>query len=183
MKKISVLLLAVMMLFAFTACDNEPNKETPIISNEDLAVAKDAYKAVIDDINSKTTTAGTDDPESAAGGEQTLASFTSGDKSYSVKYNLSYTFKDNWSVTITVSADGYSMEFTATNSSTEITVTVGDKSYKVAAATITAGNTITGTVTADDDEEEQVPPEDGEEESTQTGGDNEGTDGMAPVDP
>lgn len=182
MKKILILLLAGMMLFAFTACNNEPDKEEAAISAKDLDVAEDAYKAVIDDINSKTAEPGTDNPESAAGGSQTLKSFMSGDKSYSVKYNLSWTSKDNWSVTITVSADGYSMEFTVTNSSTEITVTVNGKNYTVLASSITKENTITGTVTADDEEEEQVPPEDGEEESTQPGGDNEGSDEMEGVD-
>ncbi len=183
MKKILILLLAGMMLFAFTACNNEPDKEEAAISAKDLDVAVDAYKAVIDDINSKTAENGTDNPESAAGGEQTLATFTSGDKSYSVKYNLSWTSKDNWSVTITVSDDNYSMEFTVTNSSTEVTVTVNGKNYTVSASSITKGNTITGTVTADDDEEEQTSPDDGEEESTQPGGDVGGTDNMDPVDP
>lgn len=50
MKKISVMLLAAMMLFAFVACDNNPNAETakPVFSNDFSGTAEE-LKAVFGD--------------------------------------------------------------------------------------------------------------------------------------
>lgn len=189
MKKIIVMLLALCMVFSFAACENNPNNETPQISSEDLKLAQGIYKAVVDDINSKLTT-GTDDPESAAGGDHDVTY-----EQYSVAYTFSYVSASDWTLEITVTNESAAtVSFSVGSASDELAdVTIGETTYRVGVTDIKNGNFIKGVDGSDDpeestppdEEEEMTPPDqDEEEQGNPDSGDSsqEGGNDMAPVD-
>ena len=171
MKKFIVLLSIVAMLFAFTACDDDPNNDTPAsgISDTDMTIAKNAYAAAVDDINSKLPT-GTDDPEESAGGEHSVT-FKEGTKTYKVDYTFTYTAGDTaeeavWNLRIEVTSDDYSMSFdVGSDSSERVGVTVNTDKYDVGAIDIKNGKYINGVDTDNPefDNPEQTDPEEPEQ--------------------
>ena len=184
MKKISVMLLAALMLFAFTACDDNPNEDVVSISDPDLKIAQAAYTEVVKDINSKFTT-GTDDPEQAAGGKHDIT-MNHESVNYDIEYDFSHTKEGDtavWSVKVTVTADEYVMTFTVGSDSAEnIEVTVGDATYTVGAVDLKGNNQIEGGVETDG--EEATEPEEEEQAPTGDDSDEEGVteDEYEPVD-
>ena len=145
MKKISVLLLALMMLFAFTACDDNPNDETPDVPMDTLTAI---FKAVISDVT------------------DTLISPTEGDVSvegYEVSYKYTATVSSavvsDWTVEVTATkegADSISFIIKSEDLGKTIDVTIGENTYPVAANDI-KGDTIISGFVGDDDEEEKTP--------------------------
>ena len=145
MKKISVLLLALMMLFAFTACDDNPNDETPDVPMDTLTAI---FKAVISDVT------------------DTLISPTEGDVSvegYEVSYKYTVTVSSavvsGWTVEVNATkegADSISFIIKSEDLGKTIDVTIGENTYPVAANDI-KGDTIISGFVGDDDEEEKTP--------------------------
>ena len=172
MKKLIVIAFSAMMLFAFTACENNPNTTVGDISSTDLNIAKSAYAAVISHLNET----GVDQAESA---EQEIPTrITVESNSYTVKYQLSSPTAVNITVT---GEDNYVMTFSYENGDATIEVTVNDDKYTVQANSITNGVEISDTTGTDDDEEEEVLPPDEEEQVPAPDEDEEGTDVMEPV--
>lgn len=144
MKKISVLLLALMMLFAFTACDDNPNDETPDVPMDTLTAI---FKAVISDVD-------------------TLIPYTEGDVSvegYEVSYKYTATVSSavvsDWTVEVNATkegADSISFIIKSEDLGKTIDVTIGENTYPVAANDI-KGDTIISGFVGDDDEEEKTP--------------------------
>ena len=145
MKKISVLLLALMMLFAFTACDDNPNDETPDVPMDTLTAI---FKAVISDVT------------------DTFISPTEGDVSvegYEVSYKYTATVSSavvsGWTVEVNATkegADSISFIIKSEDLGKTIDVTIGENTYPVAANDI-KGDTIISGFVGDDDEEEKTP--------------------------
>ena len=145
MKKISVLLLAIMMLFAFTACDDNPNDETPDVPMDTLTAI---FKAVISDVT------------------DTLIPSTEGDVSvegYEVSYKYTATVSSvvvsDWTVEVNATkegADSISFIIKSEDLGKTIDVTIGENTYPVAANDI-KGDTIISGFVGDDDEEEKTP--------------------------
>lgn len=145
MKKISVLLLALMMLFAFTACDDNPNDETPDVPMDTLTAI---FKAVISDVT------------------DTLIPYTEGDVSvegYEVSYKYTATVSSavvsDWTVEVNATkegADSISFIIKSEDLGKTIDVTIGENTYPVAANDI-KGDTIISGFVGDDDEEEKTP--------------------------
>ena len=148
MKKISVLLLAVMMLFAFTACDDNPNDEGSKIPMDTL---KTLFKEVVG--NSAF------DISNPYYEDETFKS----SEGYDVTYDMS-TVKNGDSITewvfdITATkegADTISFTISSKDLGSNIEVTIGENKYSVAASDIKDKTIITGFV-GDDDEEEKTP--------------------------
>ena len=147
MKKISVLLLVVMMLFAFTACDDNPNDEGSKIPMDTL---KTLFKDVVGYSDFETGYAEDD-------------SFTSSE-GYSVIYSFSTQKQDSliteWTIDIKSAtkegADTISFTISSKDLGSNIEVTIGENKYSVAASDIKDKTIITGFV-GDDDEEEKTP--------------------------
>ncbi len=148
MKKFAVLLLAVFMLFAFAACENNPNEES---SDVPMATLSAMFKAVIGDIDTA------------------VIAHTEGDVTVD-GYAVSYTYDptgssgviSTWTVEINATkegADTIHFVISSADLGDEIEVTIGEEKYNVAANDIKADTIINGFV-GDDDEEEQTPVQD-----------------------
>ena len=182
MKKISVMLLAALMLFAFVACNDDANDgKVAALGASDKKIAQDAYAAVVKALG----TPAADVPDGTT-------KVTVGNAEYTVKYSFDLTkadgadgadAKDTWKISIEVSNDkegdaAYKMTFElgSADLGKNITVKVNDDSYTVAANDIKNGKDIAGVET---DPEEQTPT-DPDEETTEPGGDDtSGTGGGA----
>ena len=175
MKKISVILLAALMLFAFVACNDDANDgKVAALSASDKEIAQAAYAAVVTDLGTPTD----DVPD------KTIAKVKVGDAEYTVKYSFDLTkaagadAKDTWKISIEVSNgktgdEAYKMTFElgSADLGKNITVKVNDDSYTVAANDIKGDNKIGGIET---DAPEQEDPE---EEGTVPGGDSSDNEG------
>ena len=101
MKKISVMLLAALMLFAFVACNDDANDgKVAALGASDKKIAQEAYAAVVKALGTPTK----DVPET------TLANKVKVDNvDYTVKYSFDLTkatgadAKDTWKISIEVS--------------------------------------------------------------------------------
>lgn len=148
MKKLLILFLALVAVFGFVACDNNPNEEG---SDVPMATLSAMFKAVIGDI----------DPA--------VIAHTEGDVTvdgYAVSYVYDPTGSSGvistWTVEINATkegADTISFVISSADLGKEIEVTIGEEKYKVAANDIKADTIIQGFV-GDDDEEEQTPVQD-----------------------
>ena len=176
MKKISVMLLAALMLFAFVACNDDANDgKVAALGTSDKEIAQAAYAAVVKDLGTPA-----DDVNN-----ETLADKVKVDNvEYTVKYSFDLTkatgadAKDTWKISIEVSNgktgdEAYKMTFELGSADLDknITVKVNDDSYTVAANDIKGDNKIGGIET---DAPEQEDPE---EEGTVSGGDSSDNEG------
>ena len=181
MKKISVMLLAALMLFAFVACNDDANDgKVAALGASDKKIAQEAYAAVVKDLGTP----------SGDVTDKTLADVKVDNVDYTVKYSFDLTkatgadAKATWKISIEVTNDkagdeAYKMTFELGSADLDknITVKVNDDSYTVAAADIKGDNKIGGIETTDDpekeDPEETTPSDDpsGNEENDDTQGD------------
>ena len=181
MKKISVMLLAALMLFAFVACNDDANDgKVAALGASDKKIAQEAYAAVVKDLGTP----------SGDVTDKTLADVKVDNVDYTVKYSFDLTkatgadAKATWKISIEVTNDkagdeAYKMTFELGSADLDknITVKVNDDSYTVAAADIKGDNKIGGIETTDDpekeDPEETTPSVDpsGNEENDDTQGD------------
>ena len=169
MKKISVMLLAALMLFAFVACNDDANDgKVAALGTSDKEIAQAAYAAVVKALGTPIA----DVPDGTT-------KVTVGNAEYTVKYSFDLTkaagadAKDTWKISIEVSNgktgdEAYKMTFElgSADLGKNITVKVNDDSYTVAANDIKNGKDIAGVET---DPEEQTPS-DPEEEGAETDG-------------
>ena len=175
MKKISVMLLAALMLFAFVACNDDANDgKVAALGASDKKIAQEAYAAVVKALGTPA-----DDVT-----DKTLADKVKVDNvEYTVKYSFDLTkatgadAKDTWKISIEVSNgktgdEAYKMTFELGSADLDknITVKVNDDSYTVAANDIKGDNKIGGIET---DAPEQEDPE---EEGNLSGDGNDETD-------
>ena len=164
MKKISVMLLAALMLFAFVACNDDANDgKVAALGTSDKEIAQAAYAAVVKDLGTPA-----DDVT-----DKTLADKVKVDNvEYTVKYSFDLTkatgadAKDTWKISIEVSNgktgdEAYKMTFELGSADLDknITVKVNDDSYTVAANDIKGDNKIGGIET--DAPEQEDPEEEG----------------------
>ena len=181
MKKISVMLLAALMLFAFVACNDDANDgKVAALGASDKKIAQEAYAAVVKDLGTPS-----DDVT-----DKTLNKVNVDNVDYTVKYSFDLTeatgadAKATWKISIEVTNgktgdEAYKMTFELGSADLDknITVKVNDDSYTVAAADIKGDNKIGGIETTDDpekeDPEETTPSDDpsGNEENDDTQGD------------
>ena len=176
MKKISVILLAALMLFAFVACNDDANDgKVAALGASDKKIAQEAYAAVVKALG----TPDKDVPETALKDKVEVDNVE-----YTVKYSFDLTkatgadAKDTWKISIEVSNgktgdEAYKMTFELGSADLDknITVKVNDDSYTVAANDIKGDNKIGGIET---DAPEQEDPE---EEGTVPGGDSSDNEG------
>lgn len=149
MKKLLILFLALVTVFGFVACDNNPNEEASDVPMDTL---KTIFKDVIFDVT---------DPLIPPPGEQTVTS-----DGYTVIYTFESEVSDSvvtsWDMTVNATkegADTISFVISSADLGKEIEVTIGEEKYKVAANDIKADTIIQGFV-GEDDEEEQTPVQD-----------------------
>ncbi len=164
MKKISVMLLAALMLFAFVACNDDANDgKVAALGTSDKEIAQAAYAAVVKDLGTPA-----DDVTN-----KPLADKVNVDNvEYTVKYSFDLTkatgadAKYTWKISIEVSNgktgdEAYKMTFELGSADLDknITVKVNDDSYTVAANDIKGDNKIGGIET--DAPEQEDPEEEG----------------------
>lgn len=163
MKKISVILLAALMLFAFVACNDDANDgKVAALGASDKKIAQEAYAAVVKALG----TPDKDVPETALKDKVEVDNVE-----YTVKYSFDLTeaagaAKDTWKISIEVSNgkkgdEAYKMTFElgSADLGKNITVKVNDDSYTVAANDIKGDNKIGGIET--DAPEQEDPEEEG----------------------
>ncbi len=147
MKKLLILFLALVAVFGFVACDNNPNDEGSDVPMDTL---KTIFKEAV----------GNSDFDTGYLVDQPFDSTTG----YHVIFDMNAT-KDgesitSWTIDINSAtkegADTISFVISSTDLGKNIEVTIGEEKYNVAANDIKGDTTIPGFV-GDDDEEEQVP--------------------------
>lgn len=150
MKKLLILFLALVTVFGFVACDNNPNEEASDVS---MDILKTIFKEAVN--HSDFLTGYLED--------QPFTSSTG----YSVVFDMNAT-KDGstitaWTIDINSAtkegADTISFVIRSADLDKEIEVTIGEEKYKVRANDI-KGDTIIDGFVGDDDEEEQTPVQD-----------------------
>ena len=188
MKKISVMLLAALMLFAFVACNDDANDgKVAALGASDKEIAQAAYAAVVNALGTPTESKENQTTEATVDGVK-----------YTVKYSFDLTkatgadAKDTWKISIEVSNgktgdEAYKMTFELGSADLDknITVKVNDDSYTVAANDIKGNNNIAGVETTDPAEDQDPNEEEETVPSDDTNSDEDapvGEDGL-PVDP
>lgn len=150
MKKLLILFLALVTVFGFVACDNNPNEEA---SDVPMDILKTIFKEAINNSDFST-------------GYLLDQQFTSS-TGYFVVFDMNAT-KDGstitaWTIDINSAtkegADTISFVIRSADLDKEIEVTIGEEKYKVRANDI-KGDTIIDGFVGDDDEEEQTPVQD-----------------------
>lgn len=147
MKKLLILFLALVAVFGFVACDNNPNDEGSDVPMDTL---KTIFKEAVGNSDFQTPYLIDEEFESSTG--------------YVVIYDMNSTTAGgsvtSWTIDINSAtkegADTISFVIRSTDLGKNIEVTIGEDKYNVAANDIKGDTTIPGFV-GDDDEEEQVP--------------------------